>query len=111
VVCEKTGNARRYSARGDPARHCERNEVVAFSREEQRDVAGGNPESVLVAECLLPYSRSWVAASRVALLAMTNAALTLTPFVVIPCLRTGVNAALTLTPFVVSLSNHERAIP
>jgi hypothetical protein len=85
--------------------------VVAFSREEQRDVAGGNPESVLFAECLLPYSRSWVAASRVALLAMTNAALTLTPYVVIPCLRTGVNAALTLTPFVVSLSNHERAIP
>jgi fructose-specific phosphotransferase system IIC component len=30
----------------------------------------------------------------------------LTPFVVIPCLCTGLKAAL--TPFVVSLSNHER---
>jgi hypothetical protein len=70
-------------------RHCERNEVVAFSREEQREVAGGNPESFHFAESLLPHLDSWVAASRVALLAMTNAALTLTPFVVI-------------------LSNHER---
>jgi hypothetical protein len=27
-------------------RHCERNAVVAFSREEQSDVAGGKPERV-----------------------------------------------------------------
>jgi hypothetical protein len=68
------------SVRDDPVRHCERNEVKR-----------GNPESHHFAESLLPYSHSWVAASRVALLAMTD-------------------AALTLTPFVVSLSNHELAL-
>jgi hypothetical protein len=59
-------------------RHCERNEVNAFSREERHDAAGGNPENFHFAENLLPYSRSWLAASRCALLAMTKAELTIT---------------------------------
>jgi hypothetical protein len=64
--------ARSSVLRGDLLRHCERNAVLAFSREAQRDVAGGKPESFRFAENLPPYSRSWVATSRVALFAMTN---------------------------------------
>jgi hypothetical protein len=104
--------ARSSVLRGDLLRHCERNAVKR-----------GKPESFHFAENLLPYSRSWVATSRVALLAMTNtsahselvegshqsvrgdpvsstgvnAALTLTSVRGDPVSSTGVNAALTLT--------------
>jgi hypothetical protein len=64
--------------RVDPPRHCEGNEVVAFSREEQRDVAGSNPENLVGEKTHREVVSSWVAASRDALLAMTNLALTLT---------------------------------
>jgi hypothetical protein len=64
--------------RVDPPRHCERNEVVAFSREEQRDVAGSNPESLVGQKTHCEVVSSWVAASRDVLLAMTNVTLALT---------------------------------
>jgi hypothetical protein len=64
--------------RVDSPRHCKRNEVVAFSREEQREVAGSNPESLVGKKTYREVAISWVAASRDALLAMTNVALALT---------------------------------